>query len=103
MDTEKDRELDNLVINYFGPDYDLIDDSDDLAPKIEAYNAHSGKAMQETLLDDIEDFLSLGTRLDEAFAQRYDTYFIPALWGSTPQEFLLLVKNMVSDAVQQKP
>ena len=51
-------ELDNLVCNYFGHDYDLIDDSEALQPKIDAYNQQAGKAMQMALLEDIDDFLA---------------------------------------------
>lgn len=102
MDMNKDRELDNLVINYFGPDYDLIDSSDLLIPKIEAYNTRSGKAMQEVLLEDIEAFLSLGAQLDKVFHDRYSTYFIPELWGTTAGDFLLLVKENVLKSLAKK-
>ncbi|QTF08422.1 hypothetical protein HC231_11255 [Brenneria izadpanahii] len=92
----KARELDNLICNYFGLDYDLIDDSEELQPKIDAYNERSGRAMQQALLDDIEELLSLGDLLDSTFHDVYGEYFDPALWGTTPREFLLLVREQVT-------
>ncbi|MEN3753446.1 hypothetical protein ABC733_14665 [Mangrovibacter sp. SLW1] len=49
----KELELDNLIMNYFGRDYDLIDGSDEIRPKIDAYLRQSGKGMQARLLEDI--------------------------------------------------
>lgn len=94
------RELDNLICNYFGHDYDLIDDSDALLPKIDAYNRQSGKAMQLALLEDVEEFLSFGDQLNSIFHIRYDDYFDPSLWGTTPRDFLVLVRNQVKYALQ---
>ncbi|MDU6683219.1 MAG: contact-dependent growth inhibition system immunity protein [Enterobacteriaceae bacterium] len=95
MDMNKTRELDNLVENYFGQDYDVIDDSDEIGPKIEAYNRHSSKSMQIALLEDIEEFLAQGEQLDNIFNERYSAYFLPELWGITPRDFLLLAKDKV--------
>lgn len=92
-------ELDNLVCNYFGHDYDLIDDSQALQPKIDAYNRQSGKAMQMTLLEEIDDFLALGDTINMAFSERYGVYFDPLLWGITPHDFLVLVREQVNIAL----
>ncbi len=97
---DKSLELDNLVCNYFGHDYDLIDDSEALQPKIDAYNRQSGKAMQMALLEDIDDFLALGDTLNAAFSKRYGVYFDPLLWGITPHDFLVLVRVQVKIAMQ---
>ena len=67
----KALELDNLVCNYFGHDYDLIDDSEEIQPKIDAYNRRSGRAMQLALLEHIDEFLTLGKDLNHAFSGRY--------------------------------
>ncbi len=96
--TNKSRELDNLVCNYFGHDYDLIDDSEELLPKIDAYNRQSGKAMQMALLEDVEEFLSLGEQLNNTFHMKYGDYFDPLLWGTTPHDFLILVRDRVKEA-----
>ncbi|WP_226572094.1 contact-dependent growth inhibition system immunity protein [Mangrovibacter yixingensis] len=91
----KELELDNLIMNYFGRDYDLIDGSDEIRPKIDAYLRQSGKGMQARLLEDIRFFLSLGSQLDHAFRTRYGEYFLPELWGTTPEDFLRQVQNAV--------
>mgnify|MGYP004706334769 FL=1 len=96
---DKSLELDNLVCNYFGHDYDLIDDSEAFQPKIDAYNRQSGKAMQMALLEDIDDFLALGDTLNVAFSKRYGVYFDPLLWGITPNDFLVLVREQVKIAL----
>ncbi|ELR7282764.1 hypothetical protein QRL03_002729 [Escherichia coli] len=93
------QELDNLVCNYFGHDYDLIDDSEALQPKIDAYNRQAGKAMQMALLEDIDDFLALGDTMNMAFSKRYGVYFDPLLWGITPHDFLVLVREQVNIAL----
>ncbi|MCG8709816.1 hypothetical protein JHU04_003080 [Brenneria sp. 4F2] len=98
----KARELDNLICNYFGQDYDVIDDSEELRPKIDAYNEHSGRAMQLALLDDIEEFLSLGDLLNSTFHDVYCEYFLPDLWGTTPREFLLLVREQVTQFLNKE-
>ncbi|MEE9685847.1 contact-dependent growth inhibition system immunity protein [Lelliottia amnigena] len=99
----KPRELDNLVENYFGQDYDVIDDSDEIGPKIEACNTHSSKSMQIALLEDIEEFLAQGEQLNVIFKDRYSSYFLPELWGTTPRDFLLLAKDkVVADIVRRE-
>ncbi|WP_261666961.1 contact-dependent growth inhibition system immunity protein [Erwinia mallotivora] len=100
--TGKTRELDNLVCNYFGHNYDLIDDSEELLPKIDAYNRQSGRAMQTALLEDIEEFLLLEGQLYTVFSNIYGEYFEPALWGTTPCDFLVLVRERVKQAMQEK-
>lgn len=97
---DKSLELDNLVCNYFGHDYDLIDDSEAIQPKIDAYNRQSGKAMQMTLLEDIEEFLALGDALNSIFSKRYSVYFDPLLWGTNPHDFLVLVRQQVTIALR---
>lgn len=95
-------ELNNLVIIYFGQDYDLIDDSDEIEPKIDAYIAASHKGMKHVLLEDIDSFLALGDALDSTFQDYYGFHFAPELWGTTPRDFLLLVKKKVSQALQKE-
>ena len=97
---DKSLELDNLICNYFGHDYDLIDDSEALQPKIDAYNRQSAKAMQMALLDDIDDFLALGDALNLAFSKRYGVYFDPLLWGITARDFLVLLQDQVQIAIR---
>lgn len=95
-------ELNNLIIMYFGQDYDLIDDSNDILPKIDAYIYASHKGMQISLLEDIESFLTLGDRLEDTFNDYYGSHFDPGLWGTTPKEFLLLVKKRVNQVLNEK-
>ncbi|MCX8959083.1 hypothetical protein EHW66_20555 [Erwinia psidii] len=100
--TGKTRELDNLVCNYFGHNYDLIDDSEELLPKIDAYNRQSSRAMQTALLEDIEEFLLLREQLNTVFSEIYGEYFEPVLWGTTPYDFLVLVQESVKQSMQEK-
>lgn len=95
-------ELNNLVIIYFGQDYDLIDDSDEIEPKIDAYIAASHKGMKYLLLEDIDSFLQLGDSLDSTFQDYYSFHFAPERWGTTAKDFLLLVKKKVSQALEDE-
>ncbi len=100
---DKARELDNFICNYFGHDYDLIDDSEEIQPKIDAYNKHSGRPMQLALLDDIDEFLALGEALDRTFHDVYGEYFVPELWGTTPHDFLKFAREKVRQDLNNEP
>lgn len=73
----KTEELDNLVENYFGLDYDIVDDGDEIDAKVAVYNKRSGKPGQRVLLEDIEAFLALDGELDAVLKKRYSSYFLP--------------------------
>ncbi|MGK3188029.1 contact-dependent growth inhibition system immunity protein [Enterobacter soli] len=70
------RVLDYLVENYFGQDYDVIDDSNEIGPIIEAYTRHSSKSIQIALFEDIEGVLAQGEQLNVIFKDRYSSYFL---------------------------
>lgn len=55
--------------------------------------------MQMALLEDIDDFLALGDTMNMAFSKRYGVYFDPLLWGITPHNFLVLVREQVNIAL----
>lgn len=57
--------------------------------------------MQLALLEDVDAFLSLGEELNHAFSGRYADYFDPALWGTTPHDFLLRVREQVKRALKE--
>ncbi|QTF09957.1 hypothetical protein HC231_20070 [Brenneria izadpanahii] len=96
------NELLTLITAYFGQDYDLIDDSQDIRKKIGIYIRCTDRFSKYQLLDNIDDFLGLGDRLDETFRDYYGFHFAPELWGTTPRDFLLLVKKKVSQALQKE-
>lgn len=93
------NQLDCFIIIYFGQDYDLIDDSDEIEPKIDAYIADTHFALRHGLIADIDLFLEECDDLEKDFHNRYQHDFSPELWGTTPEEFLNLVRNKVSQSL----
>ncbi|KTR98846.1 contact-dependent growth inhibition system immunity protein [Pantoea dispersa] len=83
--------LDDLIFINFGQDYDLLDDSEDIEPKIDAYIAASHKGMQHVVIEDINLFLKECDDLETDFRSHYRSSFAPENWGTTPAKFLDLV------------
>ena len=102
MDRINISELDGLIQIYFGQDYDIFDDSDEIEPKIDIYIASSHKGMKYALIADIDLFLEECDDLEKDFHERYQHDFEPALWGTTPAEFLQLVRDKVSQALRDE-
>lgn len=100
MDRINISALDDLIGIYFGQDYDLFDDSDDIEPKIDAFLAASHKGMRHAVIDDIDLFISECDDLDKDFRNHYKRTFVPELWGTTPAAFLQLVRDRVSQSLQ---
>jgi hypothetical protein len=76
VDMNELRVLDYLVENYFGQDYDVIDDNNEIGPIIEAYTRHSSKSIQIALCEDIEGVLAQREQLNIIFKDRYSSYFL---------------------------
>ncbi|MCL2899172.1 contact-dependent growth inhibition system immunity protein [Brenneria tiliae] len=96
------NELLTLITAYFGQDYDLIDDSEDIRKKIGIYIRCSDRLSKNQLLENIDDFLGLEDSFDETFHDYYGFHFVPELWGTTARDFLLLVREKVSRALQEE-
>ncbi|WP_376782835.1 contact-dependent growth inhibition system immunity protein [Pseudescherichia vulneris] len=97
MDRINISALDDLIGIYFGQDYDLFDDSEDIEPKIDAFLSASHKGMQHAVIDDIDLFLRECDDLDSDFRDRYQRTFVPENWGTTPADFLLIVRTRIAD------
>ncbi len=95
------NEFDCFITVYFGQDYDLIDDSDEIEPKIDAFIADSHFAMRYGLIADIDLFLESADNPEEAFRKRYDLEFDPDLWGTDALSFLQLVREKVSSSLKE--
>lgn len=100
MDRINISALDDLIFIYFGQDYDLFDDSEDIEPKIEAFLAASHKGMQHAVIDDIDLFLQECDDLETDFRAYYRSSFVPENWGTTPAKFLDLVKCQIRQHLQ---
>ena len=96
------NELNCFITFYFGQDYDLIDDSDEIEPKIDAFIADTHYALRHGLIDDIDLFLAECDDLEKDFHDRYQHDFDPALWNTTPADFLKLVRDKVRQSLQDQ-
>lgn len=94
------NELGCFITIYFGQDYDLIDDSDEIEPKIDAFLHDSHRANMYGLLADIDLLTAESEDLAAEFMERYGDEFDPELWGTTPADFLQRVRDKVSHALR---
>lgn len=94
------NELGCFITIYFGQDYDLIDDSDEIEPKIDAFIKDSHRASLYGLLADIDLLTDESDNLAVEFMERYGDEFDPELWGTTPEKFLQQVRDKLSKALQ---
>ncbi|WP_337024038.1 MULTISPECIES: contact-dependent growth inhibition system immunity protein [unclassified Pantoea] len=101
MDRINISALDDLIAIYFGQDYDLFDDSEEIEPKIDAFLAASHKGMQHAVIDDIDLFLHECDDVEEDFRAHYHRSFVPENWGTTPAKFLSIVKTRIQIALQE--
>lgn len=95
MDRINISALDDLMAIYFGQDYDLFDDSEEIEPKIDAFLAASHKGLQLAVIDDIDLFLKECDDLEADFRANYRDTFVPENWGTTPAKFLDLVNALI--------
>lgn len=95
------NELDCFITVYFGQDYDLIDNSDEIEPKIDAFIADSHFAMRHGLIADIDLLLAESDDPEAEFNTRYGFEFDPKLWGTDAVSFLMQVRERVSRTIKK--
>ncbi|MBK0468242.1 contact-dependent growth inhibition system immunity protein [Klebsiella aerogenes] len=95
------NELNSFITVYFGQDYDLIDDSDEIAPKIDAFIADSHLAMKYGLIADIDLLLKEADNPEVEFRIRYGSDFDPHLWGTDALSFLKRVRDRISHSLNE--
>lgn len=95
------NELNSFITVYSGQDYDLIDDSDEIAPKIDAFIADSHLAMKYGLIADIDLLLKEADNPEEEFRMRYGSDFDPHLWGTDALSFLKRVRDRISHSLNE--
>ena len=93
------NELGCFITVYFGQDYDLIDDSDEIEPKIDAFLRDTPDGSKHGLIADIDLLTEESTDLEQAFRERFRDEFAPELWGTTATDFLRLVRQKTSDSL----
>lgn len=86
------NELGCFITIYFGQDYDLIDDSDEIEPKIDAFLKDAHDTGKYGLIADIDLLTEESDDLEKAFKERFRDEFAPELWGTTASDFLSLVR-----------
>ncbi|AXF76997.1 hypothetical protein LU604_04625 [Erwinia tracheiphila] len=94
------NELGCFITIYFGQDYDLIDDSDEIEPKIDAFLRDAHRANKYGLIADIDQLTDQSKDLEKAFAGHFGDEFAPELWGTTATGFLKLVREKVSASLE---
>lgn len=87
------NELGCFITVYFGQDYDLIDDSDEIDPKIDAFLHDAHAAGKYGLIADIDLLTEESADLEIAFREYFGDEFEPALWGTTATEFLQYIRQ----------
>lgn len=91
--------LDSLIAIYFGQDYDLFGSGESVEVQLEAWIADTPPAARHGLLGDVEQFIEESDNLEEDFENRYASDFSAELWGTTPSDFLSLIKKKVSNSL----
>ncbi len=91
--------LDSLIILYFGQDYDLFGSGESVEAQIDAWIADTPPALRQGLTGDIEQFIQESNNLEEDFETRYGAEFSTELWGTTPVDFLSLLRTRVLNSL----
>lgn len=91
--------LDSLITIYFGQDYDLFGSGESVEAQIDAWIADTPPALRHGLIGDIEQFIQESDNLEEDFESRYGAEFSMESWGTTPVDFLSLLKKMVTNSL----
>lgn len=87
------NELGCFITLYFGQDYDLIDDSDEIEPKIDAFLHDAHTAGKYGLIANIDLLTEESADLEIAFRKHFGDEFEPELWGTTATDFLRHVRQ----------
>lgn len=102
MNRSNFNELGCFITIYFGQDYDLIDDSDEIEPKIDAFLRNEHPASWQGLAADIDLFLSESSDPETTFEAYFQDEFDPHLWGTTTVDFLHRVRTKLSKALAEQ-
>jgi len=94
----KTRELDNLIVVYFGQDYDLINAEGDMTALIAEYLRVSTHQQKQTLIEEIDALLAQDN-VESLFNQRFGFTFSPELWGTTVTAFLQQVRSALAKSL----
>ena len=91
--------LDSLIALYFGQDYDLFGSGESVEAQIDAWIADTPPALRHGLIGDIDQFTEESDNLEEDFENRYGAEFSTELWGTTPVDFISLLKKKVTSSL----
>ncbi|CAI2503840.1 Uncharacterised protein [Serratia ficaria] len=94
----KTSELDNLIVVYFGQDYDLINEDGDIAALIAEYIRLATYQQRQALADEIDALLAQDN-VESLFNQRFGFTFSPELWGTTVPAFLQQARSAAVKAL----
>ncbi|WP_147195019.1 contact-dependent growth inhibition system immunity protein [Pantoea sp. MBD-2R] len=92
--------LDSLIAVYFGQDYDMFGSGESVDAQIDAWIAETPDAFRHGLIGDIDQFYRECDNLEEDFEARYGFDFSPELWGTTPTDFLRLLREKVIHSLE---
>ncbi|MBV4365498.1 contact-dependent growth inhibition system immunity protein [Erwinia phyllosphaerae] len=103
MDTniEKQCELDNLVMIYFGQDCDIFDEDCDFDNLLNEYLNTSSAFSLRMLLANLAELNNQPDRCEVLLA-RYGGEFAPDRWDLTVQEWLDIVNQRLVDYMSKK-
>lgn len=93
------NELGCFITIYFGQDYDLIDVSDEIDPKIEAFLRDAHRSGKYGLISDIDQLTEESADLELAFREQFGDEFAPELWGTTATDFLRHVRQKTQQSL----
>lgn len=88
--------LDSLIAIYFGQDYDLFGSGESVSAQIDAWIEETPIAFREGMIGDIDQFYRESDNLEEDFEARYGHEFSTKLWGTTPTDFLELLREKIN-------
>lgn len=94
----KTSELDNLIVVYFGQDYDLINAEGDITALIAEYIRLATHQQREALIEEIDALLAQDN-VEPLFNQRFGFTFSPELWGITVPAFLQQARSAAVKAL----
>lgn len=88
--------LDSLIAVYFGQDYDLFGSGESVSAQIDAWIGDTPAAFREGMIGDIDQFYQECDNLEADFEARYGDEFSTELWGTTPADFLALLREKIN-------
>lgn len=99
MNRENFNELGCFITIYFGQDFDLIDDSDEIEPKIQVFLHTEHRAKWHGLIADIDLFMSENADPEMTFKEYFQDEFDPGLWNTSAVGFLQQVRSRICQEI----